>query len=254
MTHSGDVEKRASDFLAELNALGESLGASRGSSPESASAPGNDPPATAKEPAVPVGLDREAELPQPIPSRPIRNIDILLMDDAPPPPVPEKIDETDLFHSCKALYESRLLRLGRAARRRTRLLAWAAAALVLICLAGGLYYNLNRSKTDFAAAPPTAASAPGGSPILPAVAVDKIVPIYPPAARRRGIRGVVEVLSDVDEHGRVVRAVAVSGPPLLRSAAAQAVTKCRFRPAQRNGVPLKSTVKLSIAFPGVGPR
>lgn len=49
--------------------------------------------------------------------------------------------------------------------------------------------------------------------------VKETAPIYPPAARTAGITGDVEVMLSVRQDGSLVSAAAVSGPPLLRTAA-----------------------------------
>lgn len=63
--------------------------------------------------------------------------------------------------------------------------------------------------------------------------------IYPPQAREQGVEGHVVVRYDVDEQGRVRNARVVSASPrdVFDESALQAVSRWRFRPAQRQGEP-----------------
>lgn len=98
----------------------------------------------------------------------------------------------------------------------------------------------------------TAAVQPSPAPPVtsytPPVAIDKPVPDYPPLARRSKITGTVEVEVEVDEQGKVVKAAALSGPSLLRAAAEDALRRWRFKPAVRNGVNVRSVVRISVVF------
>jgi TonB family protein len=249
MSEPGDVDKMVSDFLAELNALDASL---RGSDKDpqhrdtGVAAGPSEPIAAQQHPEI---TGQEPEAPAAVPPKPVRNIDVLLMEDIVQATVVEqKQGEDDLFQSCRELYESRFVRLARSDRRRSRALRWGVAALGLVCLIA-ILYGLIRFQTASAPAPPAGAVTEQGPGTTAAQALGEIAPKYPSAARRRGTRGIIEILADVDEQGTVVRAVPVSGPTNLRSAAAQAVAKCRFRPAQKDGVAVKSTVTVSVPYP-----
>ena len=79
-------------------------------------------------------------------------------------------------------------------------------------------------KPGASAEPPKTIS--GG--VLNGKAVSLPQPPYPPAARAVRVTGRVNVQVLIDETGRVVTSSAVSGHPLLRSAAAQAARSARF--------------------------
>lgn len=64
-------------------------------------------------------------------------------------------------------------------------------------------------------------------------------PPYPPAARAVRASGSVAVQVLVDESGNVVTASALSGHPLLRSAAVQAARSAKFSPTTLAGQPVK---------------
>jgi protein TonB len=52
----------------------------------------------------------------------------------------------------------------------------------------------------------------------------------------------------IDETGRVVSAVAVSGHPLLRAAAQAAAKNARFTPTKLSGVPVKVSGSITYNF------
>jgi protein TonB len=64
-------------------------------------------------------------------------------------------------------------------------------------------------------------------------------PAYPPTAKAVGQSGAVNVQVTIDENGNVTSASAVSGPPLLRAAAASAARGAKFRPTLLSGVAVK---------------
>lgn len=66
-------------------------------------------------------------------------------------------------------------------------------------------------------------------------------PEYPAAAKAVRASGTVNVQVTVDENGDVTSANAVSGHPLLRSAAETAARQAKFPPTQLSGYPVKFT-------------
>ncbi len=60
-------------------------------------------------------------------------------------------------------------------------------------------------------------------------------PAYPAAASAAHVEGEVTVQATVGRDGNVLDARVVSGPPLLRDAALQAVQQWRFRPYEQDG-------------------
>lgn len=90
---------------------------------------------------------------------------------------------------------------------------------------------------------PTTGNSPGGKSISGGVlngkATDLPKPAYPAAARAVRASGAVNVQVTVDETGKVVSANAVSGHPLLRSAAEQAARNAKFAPTILSGKPVK---------------
>ncbi len=90
---------------------------------------------------------------------------------------------------------------------------------------------------------------PPPAPLIAPVAVGSIDrPRYAPAARRKGIEGVVVVVFDVLEDGHVANPQIVSGPPELRDSVLKAALSWRFKPAHRGGKAVRYRMKRSIVF------
>lgn len=75
-------------------------------------------------------------------------------------------------------------------------------------------------------------------------------PAYPRMAHRMGIEGTVILLADVNEEGLPVqvRVFQTSGNDLLDQSALNAVNQWRFSPARKEGVIVRSLVKIPITF------
>ena len=78
--------------------------------------------------------------------------------------------------------------------------------------------------------------------------IEEVAPVYPEAARRTGIEGVVYVRALVGVDGTVTEASVLKGPVELRDAAIQAVLKTRFTPAKQNDVPVACWVQTMYRF------
>jgi TonB family protein len=79
-------------------------------------------------------------------------------------------------------------------------------------------------------------------------AVSKAYPIYPTIAKQINASGRVQVAIMIDENGRVIEAKAISGHPVLRSAAEDAAKKWIFRPTLLDGKPVKQPGTLTFDF------
>jgi protein TonB len=73
---------------------------------------------------------------------------------------------------------------------------------------------------------------------------------YPPVARASRITGSVTVSAVVDEQGRIQGARATSGNPVLRKAAEDQVNGRRYRPATKDGQPVKVRMIFQVNFKG----
>lgn len=74
-------------------------------------------------------------------------------------------------------------------------------------------------------------------------------PEYPLTMKREGVSGVVAVSAVIDEKGIVISAtVAKSSHSDFEDSAVAAVKKWKFKPAQKDGVPVKMKVTVPIRF------
>jgi TonB family protein len=73
-------------------------------------------------------------------------------------------------------------------------------------------------------------------------------PVYPLGARELHVSGVVTVQVTIDETGKVIKAVALDGPELLRQAAVDAARKARFSPTRVAGKPIPVTGVIKFNF------
>lgn len=64
------------------------------------------------------------------------------------------------------------------------------------------------------------------------------VPAYPAAASASHVQGEVKLSADVDRDGKVASVRVISGPPLLRDAAVDAVQRWRYRPYRTSSGPI----------------
>ena len=99
---------------------------------------------------------------------------------------------------------------------------------------------------------PTADSAPQEQSRIDSEprALNRIVPVYPRSARRRGREGVVTLEILVSDIGNVSEAIVVagSGHKDLDSAAVSAVRSARFAPATEDGVRVEGRLRLTFEF------
>lgn len=76
----------------------------------------------------------------------------------------------------------------------------------------------------------------------------KVAALYPAQARAVGQHGTVVLQALVAEDGSVRDVKIVSGPPLLRQAAADAVKRWRYKPYKLNGHPIAAQTEIKLEF------
>ena len=91
---------------------------------------------------------------------------------------------------------------------------------------------------------------PGTDIVTKAVTTHIEIPSVPLSARSSRTKGLVKVSVEVDEVGNVISAKAFDGPMMLRQAAEDAARGFKFKPATRNGVPIRSTEVIYFTFEG----
>jgi protein TonB len=84
--------------------------------------------------------------------------------------------------------------------------------------------------------------------VLNGTAINLPQPTYPEAAKRLRMGGLVSVEVVVDETGKVISAVATSGPSILRDVAVQAALRARFSPTKLSGQPVKVSGVINYKF------
>ena len=79
--------------------------------------------------------------------------------------------------------------------------------------------------------------------------INKVDPVYPPAAREAGIQGVVHVVITIGESGHVETAEAIDGHPLLQAAAVEAVKQWVYEPGPPMPPGTRSGMKGTVVVP-----
>ena len=105
-----------------------------------------------------------------------------------------------------------------------------------------------RMPNDANAATTPGRKAPISGGVLNGKAISKPAPLYPSEAREANAQGMVTVQVLVDEDGSVASATAISGPPLLREAAAAAARQARFSPTLLSGQPVRISGVVTYNF------
>jgi protein TonB len=112
---------------------------------------------------------------------------------------------------------------------------------------------LSEIGTPSPLAPPTGESqAPVrirvGGALKPPRLLSSVKPVYPAMARDAGIEGDVVIDTAIDPRGNITSARVVSGPPMLRQAALDALRQWKYAPSMLNGEPVPVQVTVTIKF------
>lgn len=89
---------------------------------------------------------------------------------------------------------------------------------------------------------------------VPPSSVKKPDPVYPPQAEEQGVAGRVLVRLHLEADGSISRAEVASVTPggafgeMFRKATLDSLKAARFRPAQRNGQPVRAVVEIPVVF------
>jgi TonB family protein len=83
---------------------------------------------------------------------------------------------------------------------------------------------------------------------LDAVPIERGAPVYPPTAKKKRIEGLVKVSATIGADGVPRELKLVSGDPDLAQAAQEAISRWRYVPAVRGGVPVESRTFITINF------
>jgi TonB family protein len=94
----------------------------------------------------------------------------------------------------------------------------------------------------------TGAPAVAQSELEPMRVLKTIPPVYPAIARVRRLSGSVVVQVTVGKDGRVHNPQFISGQPVFRDSAFDAVKQWQFKPAMLNGQPIEQTTQIKMDF------
>jgi protein TonB len=87
-----------------------------------------------------------------------------------------------------------------------------------------------------------------GGAVQAAKLLKQVVPMYPQPARQLRISGTVHLLGIIAKDGTIQRLQALSGHPLLRQAAIEAVSQWVYRPTVLNGQPVEVEAPIDVIF------
>lgn len=76
----------------------------------------------------------------------------------------------------------------------------------------------------------------------------KTIPVYPPIAVTTRQQGTVMLQATISRTGMIENLHVVSGPPMLRQAALDAVSQWRYRPYMLNGQPIEVETTVNVVF------
>jgi len=98
---------------------------------------------------------------------------------------------------------------------------------------------------------PAVASTPSmmaQSSLEPLKVIKRVAPVYPPAGRQRMLSATLVVEATVDETGKVKDVQLVSGSPIFREAAFDAIRQWVYQPAKLNGRPIEQKTTIQLSF------
>jgi protein TonB len=95
-------------------------------------------------------------------------------------------------------------------------------------------------------APPR--SVPVSSGVIEGYILYRATPLYPVIARTVGVSGSVALAATISKSGAIQNLRVVSGHPMLRQAALDAVEKWRYRPYILNGQPVEVETTINVVF------
>ncbi len=87
-----------------------------------------------------------------------------------------------------------------------------------------------------------------GGNVQSAKLIKRVLPVYPQAARQFRISGTVRLLGFIAKDGTIQRLQVLSGHPLLRQAALDAVSQWVYSPTFLNGKPVEVEAPIDVVF------
>jgi TonB family protein len=109
-----------------------------------------------------------------------------------------------------------------------------------------LYAPVPSSNTASPQSPDGAIRVSGG--VMAGQLLNRIPPVYPPAAKAAGVQGTVVLVAEIGTDGSVQQLEAISGPDSLRKAALDAVRQWNYKPYLLNGRPVRVQTIVKVNF------
>jgi protein TonB len=78
--------------------------------------------------------------------------------------------------------------------------------------------------------------------------LEKVTPQYPAIAKAARIQGTVVLEATISKDGTIQNLRVISGPPMLRQAALDAVRSWRYKPYLLNGEPVEVQTTVNVVF------
>jgi protein TonB len=127
-------------------------------------------------------------------------------------------------------------------------------AIVTVCLLAAIglaaYFGGSSKKSASKAdsSQPLAATSETSGAMIPAVPISQIAPRYPEFAISSGASATIVLNLEIDDQGKVLNAVPVSGPYAFHKEAINAAKRWKFRPASINGTNVASQSRVTMNF------
>lgn len=109
---------------------------------------------------------------------------------------------------------------------------------------GGVFSNANMPRVQ--AAPPKFVTVSSGATL--GLLIRRTQPVYPPMAKTARISGTVVLAATISRTGTIKSLQVVSGPPMLRGSAVDAVRTWRYRPYMLDNQPTEFETTINVNF------
>ena len=112
----------------------------------------------------------------------------------------------------------------------------------------GLFNTLGTSSAPVVKPAPPKGPVPVSSGVATGRLLAPIQPVYPAIARAARIQGTVVVQAIISKDGKIEQLHVISGPPMLQSAATEAIQRARYRPFMLNSEPVAVETTINVVF------
>ncbi len=138
-----------------------------------------------------------------------------------------------------------------SARRITLLTTITTLLLAIVAATGSMAFPLTEDSKALASrsTPPADTIYMVGGSVSEPVELSRVRPVYPPEAKAKGLTGVVKLNAVIDEFGAVSSVEPIQSPnTALLAAAMEAVGQWTYKPAMKDGKPVKVRLSVTVTF------